>query len=93
METKVKKKSFRIGTLRTGEFAGKPSVYLSLGDMRNTNPDYNRSIEVIVRDSNGNVLHKQENGIIFLNDPRLIPGKDPDKVPDFIRYELNVSSK
>lgn len=87
-----KKKSFKVGQLKTGEFKGKPAVYIELGNTRNSNPEYNYSVEFIVKDSKGAVVHKQENGLVFLNDPRTF-AKDPDKIPAFVRYELNVSPK
>ena len=92
METTTKKKSFKIGTIRTGNFNGRDSIYISLGDTKNTNPDYVRRVEVIVRDGHNKVVHTQENGLIFLDDPRTF-AKDPDKIPAFIRYDLKVSQK
>lgn len=88
--------TYRIGTLRTGEVErdGKtvPSVYLALGDLKNTDPKYNHSVEVIVRDSTGKEVHRQTNGYINLDDPRT--GKYPKpSTPAFIRYELKVTKK
>lgn len=91
------KKTYRIGTLRTGKAKDidgetRPSVYLALGDLKNTDPKYNTSVEVIVRDHLGNVVYQQQNGFINLDDPRT--GKFPKpNTPAFIRYELKVSPR
>lgn len=111
------KKRFKIGTLLTnkrkftnnGREVEKTLVSLALGNIRNKDPKYNMSVEIIVRDHAGKVLHKQENGFLNLIDIRAQPDEllsagiidqaeyevrkeRIEKLPDSVRYSLEVSS-
>lgn len=71
-------KKVRIGSLlveKKTNLNGKEytSVYLGLGTMGNKDPKYNTSVELVVKDNNGNVIHTQKNGFISLTDPRTQP--------------------
>lgn len=74
----TKNKKLRIGNLlveKKKSQAGREytSVYLGLGNDRNKNPDYNLSVELVVKDHTGKVVHTQKNGFVSLVDPRTQP--------------------
>lgn len=75
------KKKLKIGSLlvQEREFDNpsgkvkKKMISLGLGNTRNKDPKYNLSVELIVKDHTGAVVHRQENGFVNLVDPRTQP--------------------
>jgi hypothetical protein len=66
-------KKIAIGKLLVSKFPdGSPSVSLALGN-NSTNPKYKLSVEITVKDGNGNTVAKQTDGFLNLNDPRTAP--------------------
>lgn len=68
----------RIGSLIAEEKTNKAgqtykSIFLGLGNDRNKDPKFNTSVQVIIRDHQGKVVHDQTNGFINLVDPRTQP--------------------
>lgn len=48
------------------------STYIGLGQ-RSSNPKYNTSVEIIVRDGTGNIIGRQTDGFIEVSNPRTKP--------------------
>src|SRR6266851_580105 len=48
------------------------SVFLGLGS-KSKDPKYNTTLELTIKDSDGNVIHRQTDGLISLVDPRTRP--------------------
>lgn len=99
MENK-KKKLTKIGSLwagmRTftqddGSQISKNMVSIALGQSKNKDPKYNTTVEIIVRDSEGKVIHQQTDGFLNLLDPRDV-SKTPEKVPAGLKYDVLASS-
>lgn len=67
-------KYVQIGNLVVSEKDGERSGSIALGN-KSTNPDYNYSVELIVRDGKGKVIAQQKDGWINLEDPRTRPDK------------------
>lgn len=74
-------KKLRLGSLlvnkrtfnNNGQSVEKTMVSLALGSVKNSDPKYNTTVEIIVKDSTGKVIHRQENGFLNLVDPRSQP--------------------
>ena len=49
------------------------SRYLGLGSSKNRDPKYDLSVELVIRDHTGNVVHTQKNGFLTLVDLRTQP--------------------
>lgn len=47
-----------------------PKYYMKLGNDRNKDPKYNISVEVIVRDNEGNLLTQSKDAFLTIADPR-----------------------
>lgn len=67
-------KYVQIGNLVVQEKDGERSGSIALGN-KSANPDYNYSVELIVRDGKGKVIAQQKDGWINLEDPRTKPDK------------------
>lgn len=68
---------------------------IALGNY-NKNPAYQTTVEMIVRDAQGNVLAKQVGGFLQVSDPRKRPGiteEQVEKIPEWIKYEINLVSE
>lgn len=63
----------RIGNLLNNKVNGKTLLSIGLGN-KGKNEDYNTSVEIIVRNSKGEVVARQTDGFLNLVDPR----KEPD---------------
>lgn len=69
-------------------------MYIALGDSRNKNPDFNYSVEVIVKNAKGEVVASQTDGFLTILDPRKSPKANLDalaKVPN-LRSEIFVAT-
>lgn len=82
-EVAKKTKSVRIGNVLSGK-EDKDAFYIKLGAEKQKDPKYNRSVEIIVKDDEGNVLAHQKNGFISMAKPL------GEKTPDYIQYDLLV---
>ena len=49
------------------------AIYIGLGQKNPKSPQYNFSVELVVKDSKGNVVATQKDGFIELSDPRTKP--------------------
>lgn len=72
----------------------KTGKFVRLGDDRNKDPKYNFSVEVTIKDGNGEVVASQTDGFLTVLDPRKSPKANQDalaKVPDLVA-ELFIST-
>ena len=77
-------KKLKVGVLlvnnrtfdNNGRSVQKTMVSLALGSSKNQDPTYNTTVELIVKDHTGKVVHRQENGFLNLVDFR----KQPDEL-------------
>lgn len=65
-------KYVQIGNLVVTEKDGIKRGSLALGN-KSKNPDYNYSVELIVRDGKGKIIAQQKDGWVNLEDPRTKP--------------------
>lgn len=66
-------KNVRVGNLLNNKVNGKTLLSIGLGN-KGKDPKYNTTVEITIKDSEGNVIAKQTNGFLNLVDPR----KEPD---------------
>lgn len=62
-------------------------VYLRLGQEGGKKPEYNFTVELTVKDAEGNVVARQTNGTLSLINPRQSPNANQDalsKVPNLV---------
>lgn len=73
------KKKIQLGVLLLNKvkFDGveKTLASIALGNDKNSDSKYNTSVEIIVRDGSGKIIHEQKNGYISLADPRMEPDR------------------
>lgn len=67
------KKIVKVGNLLNNKYEGKTLLSIGLGN-KGKNPEYDTSVEIIVRNSKGEVIARQVDGFLNLVDPR----KEPD---------------
>jgi hypothetical protein len=65
-------KNKKIGVVLRGK-DGRP--FIKLGSTNNRNEKYNYSVEITVKDNNGQVISKQSDGFLNLIDPRKEPAR------------------
>lgn len=64
------KNKVKFGTVYSEKSETGPRVYIGLGSKNRTKPEYNTTVEIIVKDSTGKVIHKQTDGFVNVEDPR-----------------------
>lgn len=92
-------KKLKVGSLlvnkrkfmNQGKEVEKTMISIGLGNIKNLDPKYNLTVEFIVKDHNGNIVHRQENGFINLVDPRTQP--DELLSAGLISQEIHASMK
>lgn len=63
-----KRKFNKIGAI--WEKKDHSGLFIKLGTQNKNKPEYDISVEVVVRDANGEVIHKQTDGFLTVVDPR-----------------------
>lgn len=87
-KTAKKNKYTRVGQVLKGKDGGS---YITLGNDRNKDPQYNFSVEVTVRDSSGEVVAKQTDGYLNVFDPR--SRDNAGNVPDFVLFDISMKEE
>jgi len=75
---------------------GDKGPFLILGDLKNKDSKYQYTVELIVKDSKGEVVHTVQNPLISLSDPRSRPGITEEqraRISDKLRYEAIVKTE
>lgn len=75
MEQK-QRKSKKLGVVIKSDKNGK--FYIILGSNKNKDPKYNFSVELVVRDSKGDIVHSQKDGLLSLLEPFPTEGANPN---------------
>lgn len=87
-----KYKYTKVGAVLKGE----NGPYIVLGNDRSKSAKYNYSVEMIVRDSEGNVLTTLKNGILSTSDPRKRPNiteEEASKISSKLMAEVFIAEK
>lgn len=82
-------KKFKIGTVQTKK--DKSGVTVAVGNPTAKNEKFRTTVEITVKDANGNVLAKAENGFLQVVDPRKNPNATEEqlaKIPAWVKNEL-----
>jgi hypothetical protein len=84
-------KKFKVGTVQSKK--DRSGVTIAVGNANAKNEKYRTSVEITVKDANGNVLAQVENGYLVVQDPRKRDGITEEqlaKIPDWIKSEVFV---
>lgn len=87
-----KYKYTKVGAVLRGD----NGPYIVLGNSKATNPKYNYTVELVVKDSEGNVVSSLKNGILSTLDPRKRPGiteAEAEKISSKLISEVFVAEK
>lgn len=79
----------KIGTVNAKKDGS--GFYIGMGNPKGKKYAY--SVELIIKDATGKVVHKVENPFVNIQDPRKRPGiteEQASKIPEFIKNELFV---
>ena len=68
MEAQEKRKAQKVGVVIKSDKNGK--FYLILGSTTNKKAEYNFSVELVIKNSAGEVVHTQKDGLLSLLEPR-----------------------
>jgi len=87
-------KKFKVGVVQMKQ--DKSGVTVKLGSPESRNEKFRYSVELVVKDANGNVVAKAENGYLKVEDPRKrtkangegLSESELAKIPAWIKNEL-----
>jgi hypothetical protein len=82
-------KKFKVGTVQSKK--DKSGVTVAVGNPNAQNEKYRTTVEITVKDGNGNILAKAENGYLQVVDPRKREGITEEqlaKIPAWVKNEL-----
>jgi hypothetical protein len=93
-ETKKSSKWTKVGAiLKTDPDKG---AFIVLGNANSKNEKYRTTVELVVKDANGNVVAKSTNGFLTIQDPRKRVGAseaDLEKISPKLKSELFIVEK
>lgn len=73
-------KKYKVGTVQTKK--DKSGVTVAVGNPTAKNEKYRTNVEIIVKDGNGKILAKAENGFLQVVDPRKRTNNDGSPLSD-----------
>lgn len=82
-------KRFKVGTVQSKK--DKTGVTIAVGNSKAKNPKYITNVEITVKDHEGNILAKAENGYLVVQDPRKRDGITEEQlanIPDWVKSEV-----
>ena len=85
-----KSKMKKLGVVLKGD----KGPFVILGDSKNKNPQYNYTVELTVKNAEGETVTSLTNPLLTLWDPRKRPGITEEqlgKINDKVRYDVMVS--